>query len=283
MNSVRMLWLGVFLSLILSACYGRVDDREGHQRRLRPEAFGLSGDRPAVIVFSAAWCKPCRFEIPAFNRLKVRFGDRLDVIGFMVEGLQPGSMPISEDLERFSNAEGDRPIYQQTTDKQWKLFDSLKPQVGRTLPLTAFVKRDGDVLSLVQRSMLFESELAPLAEALLRDESVTLPSTAPQTTANKGLRWAQISDWVNEADVGRESPIYKAIENGWQTGLIEQGFSELDMPFENGSLKIISATDLAPPKILIGEWRSTSGCSLTVAFNPDGSVAGTTGICNTGG
>ena len=286
MISWRNAWSILFVTAFFSSCYGRIDDRKGHQPRLRHESFGLSGDRSAVIVFSAAWCKPCRHEIPAFNQLKAYYGDRLDVVGMMVEGNESGSIPTADDLKSFSNAEGERPAFPLSADRGWKLFDSLMPQGGRTLPLTAFVTREGEIYSLIQRSLQFESELLPLAEALLRGEPSPQPprqTTQPDQTKNKKPRWAQVSDWVQESGHSSESPIYLALRSSWQSGLAAQGFTDLDMPFEKGSFKIDPASESTPETVLSGEWRSDSGCSLTVGFKPDGTYAGSSGICNTGG
>jgi thiol-disulfide isomerase/thioredoxin len=68
---------------------GRVGVREGN---LAPEFSALSLDgkavtlqdlagKPAVLVFWASWCGPCRQEMPHVNELVRAYGDQIRVMG----------------------------------------------------------------------------------------------------------------------------------------------------------------------------------------------------------
>ncbi|MEE2750567.1 MAG: TlpA disulfide reductase family protein [Myxococcota bacterium] len=39
------------------------------------------GGRPALLVFWASWCLPCRAEVPHVNAIVEQYGDRVEVIG----------------------------------------------------------------------------------------------------------------------------------------------------------------------------------------------------------
>ncbi|TDC37790.1 TlpA family protein disulfide reductase [Micromonospora sp. 15K316] len=53
---------------------------------------------PAVINIWASWCPPCRKELPAFQRLSKRAGDRLHVIGVNGQDSRSAAQSIGEDL-----------------------------------------------------------------------------------------------------------------------------------------------------------------------------------------
>lgn len=39
------------------------------------------GERPALLVFWASWCLPCRAEVPHVNAIVEQYGDSVEVIG----------------------------------------------------------------------------------------------------------------------------------------------------------------------------------------------------------
>ncbi|MEV4809209.1 TlpA family protein disulfide reductase [Micromonospora avicenniae] len=53
---------------------------------------------PAVINVWASWCPPCRKELPAFQRLSKRAGDRIHVIGVNSQDSRSAAQSIGEDL-----------------------------------------------------------------------------------------------------------------------------------------------------------------------------------------
>lgn len=44
---------------------------------------------PAVVNLWAAWCNPCRKELPIYQQFYERYGDRVDVVGIDYNDVQP--------------------------------------------------------------------------------------------------------------------------------------------------------------------------------------------------
>jgi len=43
------------------------------------------GERPAVLVFWASWCEPCRAEAPHLARLAKQYGGRIEVVSVSID------------------------------------------------------------------------------------------------------------------------------------------------------------------------------------------------------
>jgi thiol-disulfide isomerase/thioredoxin len=87
---------------------------------------------PAVVAVWAQWCTPCRKELPWYQQLHERAGDRLTVLGVDWQDLQPeGALELAAHLEV---------TFPSVADVDAKLEDG-----GRGLPLVYFVSGDGVV------------------------------------------------------------------------------------------------------------------------------------------
>lgn len=105
---------------------------------------------PAVVNVWASWCPPCRKELPAFQRLSQRAGDRLHVIGVNSQDSRGAAQSIGEDLGvRF-------PV----------LFDqgqALQRALNRNaFPLTLFVDGQGRVRHIDASGALDDARLHEL-------------------------------------------------------------------------------------------------------------------------
>ncbi len=272
---MKLALLGLLLAGALG-CYGRIDDQAGAAPpRIDRSDFGLAASQPAVLVFSAAWCKPCRHEVPLFNTLQGLYLGRVQVMGYLVEGEERGAAPDPRAAAAFADGHGVRPEFPLTLDGGWRRFDKLLPPNGRTLPLVAFITADGDVLSLAQHSLELHSELIPLTEALIA--GTPPPSIAPPAV-DTASRWVPVQEWTLEAEHAEGTPAFNAMESGWEQGLAQQGFTSGEMPFEKGSLRLQSSAG-GREWVAQGEWTTPTGCELRVTYREDGSFAGSIGVC----
>ncbi|ROO62840.1 thiol-disulfide isomerase/thioredoxin [Micromonospora sp. Llam0] len=88
---------------------------------------------PAVINFWGSWCKPCREELPALQRLADRTAGQLHLIGVNTYDDRDPAVAVAEDLGlRFPSL----------VDRDRQLLLAVE-RVG--LPLTLFVDGDGEI------------------------------------------------------------------------------------------------------------------------------------------
>ena len=110
---------------------------------------GAAVSGPAVVTVWAQWCGPCREELPWFQRLHERAGDRLTVLGVNWQDLQPRGA-----LE-FAAVAG--VTFPSAADP-----DATLPSV-RGLPVLYLVDEEGDVT--VRRGQVADyAELAALVD-----------------------------------------------------------------------------------------------------------------------
>ncbi|GAA3736735.1 hypothetical protein GCM10022225_19330 [Plantactinospora mayteni] len=117
---------------------------------------------PAVLNLWASWCAPCRKELPAFQRLAERAGDRLRVVGVNSGDARSAAQSIGEDygLE-----------FPSLYDRDKKLLTGLG---GRAvLPVTLFVDAEGRIRHRDETGALDDAELATLTQ---RHLGVAVPS-----------------------------------------------------------------------------------------------------------
>lgn len=117
---------------------------------------------PAVVNLWASWCTPCRRELPAFQRLSVRAGDRLRVIGVNTRDSWPAAESVGLDfgLE-----------FPSLYDRDQRLLRELG---GRAvLPITLFVDAEGRIRHRDESGALDDAELTTLVG---RHLGVAVPS-----------------------------------------------------------------------------------------------------------
>jgi thiol-disulfide isomerase/thioredoxin len=105
---------------------------------------------PAVINLWASWCRPCRAELPALQRLAGRYGDRLHVLGVISSDDRAAAQSLAEDLGVTFPA-----LY----DRQGALLPRLG---GAGLPLTVFVGTGSQITYLHNSAPLDDAALTRL-------------------------------------------------------------------------------------------------------------------------
>jgi cytochrome c biogenesis protein CcmG, thiol:disulfide interchange protein DsbE len=108
----------------------------------RVELAGLRGGRvrladlrgrPVVVNFWASWCPPCVAEMPDFQRVHRRLGDRVAFLGVN----QRDQRRAAEELARTTGV-----TYPLAVDPSGRSFDAFG---GRGMPTTVFIRADGTV------------------------------------------------------------------------------------------------------------------------------------------
>jgi thiol-disulfide isomerase/thioredoxin len=298
----RCLLYLVLALVVLPSCFGRIKDvpyKNPQQTTLLSE-LGLTENKPALLVFGAVWCKPCRKEIPELNSLALNYSQRLSVSALLVEGKSKGVAPSVQDLEEFVGPSGVKPNYSLVPDTGWSRFDFFKPALGRALPLFVILDSTGKPFFVAQGSLDFQSELVPQIEKILKDTEEKGSNSANSPQANSGvplpvpapgvepvavptplavlLESRTVQKFVEE-EVAREPEGIrpKNLEVAWKKGLAEFGFSEIDMPFSLGTirLKLLEDGSFLPMSAI---WKSSS-CTLTVVLDADAAYVSARGIC----
>jgi thiol-disulfide isomerase/thioredoxin len=93
--------------------------------------------RPVVLNFWASWCPPCLAEMPEFERVHRRLGDRVAFLGV-------NQRDQAQAAERLARASG--VIYPLATDPAGRAFDAFG---GLGMPTTVFIRADGTVAEIV--------------------------------------------------------------------------------------------------------------------------------------
>ena len=260
----------------MTGCYGRIHDGDAG-RKIDAKTYGLDGTRPALLVFSAVWCKPCMAEIPALNRANRDLSSKLQIASFLVEGSQKGVAAAPKDTDLALSPAGDKPEYKLTADPSWSLFDAIKPDGGRALPTMVFVSVDQTVVRIVQRSMDYDSELLPALKLLISGQKPVEPAKPAEPIGVRGT--ITMPEWIAQAGHDSTSLIYSNVFQAWTRGLSDFNFFEEDMPFEDSKVSVITFAD-GSTVLEKAVWvASMTGCKLTVFFLPDGAYERSEGIC----
>jgi peroxiredoxin len=92
--------------------------------------------RPVVLNFWASWCPPCAAEMPEFQRVHRRLGDRVAFLGVN----QRDQTQAAERLARSSGV-----TYPLATDPTGLAFDAFG---GLGMPTTVLIRADGTVADI---------------------------------------------------------------------------------------------------------------------------------------
>lgn len=114
--------------------------------------YSAYADRPLVINFFASWCPSCVAEMPDFERVHQRLGDRVAFLGIS-QSDAPGA---SIDLARETGI-----TYDTALDERGAFFSAL----GSTgMPTTVFVRPGGEIADIWVGALNAETLEALIAE-----------------------------------------------------------------------------------------------------------------------
>jgi len=125
--------------------------------RGRPVRLADFRGRPVVLNFWASWCLACIAEMPAFERVHRRLGDRVVVIGVN----QRDDRGAAVDLARRTGV-----TYRLAVDGAGRSFDAFG---GLGMPTTVLIRADGTVAEVVAGQL----DEALLAERIRRDLGIS--------------------------------------------------------------------------------------------------------------
>ncbi|MFI5955636.1 TlpA disulfide reductase family protein [Cryptosporangium sp. NPDC051539] len=113
--------------------------------------IGAPIGRPLVLNLWASWCLPCKDEMPVMERFATAAGTRVAVVGVNTGDDAPNAVLAADDVGvTFAN------VY----DRAREVLHALKVN---TLPATAFVSADGEVVHVYRGSPLTDQTLSALA------------------------------------------------------------------------------------------------------------------------
>jgi thiol-disulfide isomerase/thioredoxin len=95
--------------------------------------YSTYADRPLVINFFASWCPTCIAEMPAFERVHARLGDRVAFLGVSQSDARSASIDLA----------GETGItYETAIDARGEFFRAIG---GLGMPTTIFVRPGGEI------------------------------------------------------------------------------------------------------------------------------------------
>lgn len=108
---------------------------------------------PAVLNLWGSWCAPCRRELPAFQRLAGRAGDRVHVVGVVTRDDREAARSLAADLGL---------TFPTLYDPDERLLRGLGR--GSVLPVTVLLDAAGRVRHVDASGSLDDTALAALVE-----------------------------------------------------------------------------------------------------------------------
>jgi thiol-disulfide isomerase/thioredoxin len=118
-------------------------------------SFADYAGAPLIVNFFASWCTPCVKEMPDFQRLHERSGERFQIIGLAVEGERPARRIVESTGVTY-------PVGLADTDLLVRLG-------GVAMPTTVFISKQGELLES-HSGVLDYANLISRTEKLLSDE-----------------------------------------------------------------------------------------------------------------
>ncbi|WP_170323699.1 TlpA family protein disulfide reductase [Cryptosporangium phraense] len=117
-----------------------------------PVTVGAPIGRPMVLNLWASWCLPCKDEMPVMEHLSTAAGARLAVVGVNTGDDAPNAILAADDVGvTFPN------VYDRAQD----VLHALKLN---SLPATAFISADGEVVHVYRGTPLTDKTLSALVE-----------------------------------------------------------------------------------------------------------------------
>lgn len=257
----------------LMGCQGRQADQVNSDLPQYLDSLGLRAEKPQVIVFGAAWCKPCLSEIDSINTVSAVKANDVQFVGALVEGVERGRLPDGEGLNAFTSPAGSKPRFPMILDARWELYEKVNEAQGHTLPLFVMVGKDGDIKGLLARSARDSAELQQIIEQWLGTTPAIVEEPNKLEPSSDLTELQLVGEWKGHA----EAAVYERVQESWKTGLSQFGFSMTMMPLEKGYVTLRkTANGLVPER---GNWSTDEGCTLTVWFKDDGRFVNAYGVC----
>jgi thiol-disulfide isomerase/thioredoxin len=95
--------------------------------------YASYSDRPLVINFFASWCPSCRAEMPEFERVYTRLGDRVAFLGVSQSDARSASAALAEETGI---------SYDTAIDGRGEFFRAIG---GLGMPTTVFIRPGGEI------------------------------------------------------------------------------------------------------------------------------------------
>jgi thiol-disulfide isomerase/thioredoxin len=97
-------------------------------------SFGDLAGKPTVVNFFAAWCAPCKYELPAFVRAHAHYGDKIRFVG--VDETEPKA-------DGQQAADRAKVTYRLATDPAGEVLAAFG---GVSMPTTVFLDANGKIV-----------------------------------------------------------------------------------------------------------------------------------------
>jgi thiol-disulfide isomerase/thioredoxin len=92
--------------------------------------------KPVVVNFFASWCTPCRLEMPAFERVHAKLGDRVHFVGLNLQEGANNAKDVVADT---------KVTYTIGLDRDGSVYRGYN---GFTMPTTVFLDAKGAVVKV---------------------------------------------------------------------------------------------------------------------------------------
>lgn len=95
--------------------------------------------KPIVVNFWASWCGPCKMELPAFNNMYKKYGDKIELL---MINLTDGYSETVDGVKKFVTKNNyDFPVYFDTEYSASNAYNIY------SIPETVFINKSGNMVS----------------------------------------------------------------------------------------------------------------------------------------